>query len=410
MSIEIRSCPPDRWLDFLSVAEYVFGETMTPELAQRFGRICDLERFPAVFDGDRIVAISGVLTVDLTVPGGKVPAGGVTVVGVLPSHRRQGLMSSLMRRMVDDCHQRGEAVAILWASEGRIYQRFGYGLASLAMSLHAEKPHTAYARGWERQGSFRLLAQDEAREVVAPIYEAVRPHRAGFLSRTPEWWPGILEDDDKEKKGGEAKRIVVYETDEGPEAYAVYRVKADWSERGAEGILTVNEAVAATPRGTREIWRYLFDVDLMRTLKASLLPVDHPVLALTAEPRRLGVTIGDGLWLRLIDLSKALAGRTYGLDGHAAGRLSLDLRDEYCAWNAGRWTLDVTDGRARVARSKGEADLALEANDLGALYLGGFTATALAQAGRIVELRAGGLATADRLFATALAPWCPQEF
>jgi predicted acetyltransferase len=410
MSIEIRFCPPDRWLDFLLVAEYVFGETVTPEFAERYRRTCDLERFPAVFEDGRIVATSGVLTFNLTVPGGEIPAGGVTVVGVLPSHRRRGLMSTLMRRMIDDCHARGEPVAILWASEGKIYQRFGYGLANMTMNLAAEKPHTAYTRQWERQGSFRLLRQDEAREVVAPIYEAARGQRAGFLARPPEWWPGIVQDDDKEKKGGEAKRIVVYETDDGPEAYAVYKVKADWDERGANGTVLVTEAIATTPRGTRQIWRYLFDVDLWRTLKAIYLPIDHPVFSLVAEPRRLGATLGDGLWLRIVVLPLALEGRTYGLDGHGQGRLTFDLRDDFCPWNAGRWTLDVTDGRARVTRSEGEADLALDANDLGALYLGGFTASALASAGRIVELKSGGLATADRLFPTALAPWCPQEF
>jgi predicted acetyltransferase len=379
MSIEIKPCPPDRWTEFLSVSEHVFGETVTPELAERFGRVCDLSRFPAAFENDRIVAISGVLTLTMTVPGGEIPAGGVTVVGVLPSHRRQGLMSTLMRRMIDDCHERGEPVAILWASEGTIYQRFGYGLATMDMNLEAETRRSAYVRNWEREGSFRLLRQDEAREVVSPIYEAARRQRAGFLSRTPDWWIGIVQDDDKEKKGGEAKRIVVYETGDGPEAYAVYKIKADWTVRGAASVLTVDEAIATTPRGTRAIWRYLFDVDLMTTLKAWHLPVDHPVFTLMAEPRRLGTTMGDGLWLRIVDVSSALEGRTYGIDGHGEGRLTFELRDDYCLWNAGRWTLDVTDGRGRVERSTGEAELALDANDLAALYLGGFTATALAR-------------------------------
>jgi predicted acetyltransferase len=203
---------------------------------------------------------------------------------------------------------------------------------------------------------------------------------------------------------------VVYETADGPEAYAVYKVKADWNVRGPAGLLTVEEAIGATARGTREIWRFLLNVDLMRTLKAWRLPADHALLHLTAEPRRLGITVGDGLWLRVVDVAAALEGRSYGADGAATGRLTLDLRDDYCPWNAGRWTLDVASGRARVARSDGDADIALDANDLGALYLGGLRATALALAGRVVELRGGGLALADRLFEAGVQPWCPQEF
>jgi predicted acetyltransferase len=172
----------------------------------------------------------------------------------------------------------------------------------------------------------------------------------------------------------------------------------------------VDEAIASTPRGTREIWRYLLEVDLVRTLKTWRLPVDHPIFLLTDEPRRLGTTAGDGLWLRIVDAAAALAGRTYGIDGHGEGSLILDLRDEYCPWNAGRWRLDVADGRPAVARTEGAADLALDANDLASLFLGGYTATALAAAGRVVQLRPGALAVADGLFPTATAPWCPQEF
>jgi predicted acetyltransferase len=409
MSIEIVTCPDGRWAELMGVLETVFGETFSPEMTARFERVVDKTRFPTVFDHDRIVAASGVLTFRMTVPGGEVDTGGVTAVGVLPSHRRRGIMSAMMRRMIDDCHERGEPVAVLWASEATIYQRFGYGLATVAHNLEADTRSGAFTRDWKREGSFRMLRQEEAREIVAPIYEAARRGRPGFLSRSPDWWIGVLEDDDK-KKGGEAKRIVVYETDDGPEAYAVYRTKGEWDARGTTSVLTVGEAIGSTVRGTREIWRYLLDVDLMRTLKAYRLPADHPLFMLVAEPRRLGATVGDGVWLRIVDVKSALEGRTYGIDGHGEGALTFDLSDDFCEWNAGRWTLTVSDGRAKLARSKAEADLALNANDLGSLYLGGFVPSALARAGRITELRPGALATADRLLPASIQPWCPEEF
>jgi predicted acetyltransferase len=255
-----------------------------------------------------------------------------------------------------------------------------------------------------------LLPVGEGRELVAPVYDAARAGRAGFLARTPDWWVGILPFVDKDARGGEARRLVVYETDSGPEAYAVYKIKPEWSVRGPGGTLTVEEAVGSTVRGTREIWRYLLEVDLIRTLKTTRLPADHPLFALVSEPRRLGTTMRDGLWLRIVDVVSALEGRKYGIDGRAGGRLTLELRDEYCPWNTGRWTITADEGQARVSKTDSEADVSLDANDLASLFMGASTATALAAAGRVAELRPGGLAAADCFFVTALKPWCPQQF
>jgi predicted acetyltransferase len=409
MSIEIRPCPPERFAELLRTAEVGFADDVPDDLLGRVELVADKERWFAPFDGDRIVGTSGLFTQRLSVPGGELATGAVTWVTVLPSHRRRGLMSGMMRLMIDDCHRRGEPLAALWAAEGAIYQRFGFGLATMCVNLEAETAAFGYARDWPREGTFRLLPAGEGQELVTPVYEAARSGRAGFLERTPAWWVGILPLADKDARGGGARRLVVYETDAGPEAYAVYKMKGEWNARGPAGTVTVEEAIASTPRGTREIWRYLMEVDLVRTLKTWRLPFDHPLFLLAAEPRRLGTTVGDGLWLRVVDVS-ALAGRTYGQDGRGNGRLTLELRDDYCPWNAGRWRLEVSDGAAAVSRTEGDADLALDANDLGSLFLGGFTATALAGAGRVVELRPGGLAVADALFAAASMPWCPQEF
>ena len=410
MSVEIRVCPSDRFAEFLRTAEVGFSEDVSDELIKRVESVSDKERFFCAMEDDRFVATSGVFSVRLSVPGGEMAAGGITWVTVVPSHRRRGIMREMMRRMIDDGRNRGEPIAMLWAAEGAIYQRFGFGLATYSVSLESDARSFAFAREWPAEGSFRLLPAGEGRELVEPVYDAARSQRSGFLSRTPDWWVGILPDAEKDKKGGEVKRLVVYEVDGHAEAFAIYKTKAEYDARGSSSKLMVDEAIASTPRGTREIWRYLHNVDLMRTVKTWRLPLDHPVLTFLAEPRRLGATIGDGLWIRILDISAALQGRTYGIDGHGRGRVNFDLRDDYCPWNAGRWSLEVADGRARVARTDTEADLSMDANDLASLFLGGFSATALAAAGRIVEMRPGGLAAADGLFPTSLKPWCPQEF
>jgi predicted acetyltransferase len=410
MSVEIRVCPPERFTELIKTAEIAFAEDMPDDMIGRVERVADKERWFAPFDGERMVGTSGIFTMNLKVPGGELPTGGVTFVTVLPSHRRQGLMSGMMRRMIDDCHSRGEPLAALWAAEGTIYQRFGFGMATICLNLEAEARSVGFAREWPREGSFRMLPVGEGRELVAPIYEAARAERCGFFARPPEWWEGVLPFVEKDAKGGAARRLVVYETADGPEAYAVYKIKSEWIGRGPKSEAVVDEAIASTPRGTREIWRYLLELDLVRTVKTWKLPFDHPLFALAAEPRRLGTTMGDGLWLRIVDVGAALEGRTYGIDGRGSGQLTIELRDDYCPWNAGRWRIQVADGRARAARTDAAADLALDANDLACLFMGGYAATGLATAARVVELRPGSLVVADGLFPTPLKPWCPQEF
>jgi predicted acetyltransferase len=410
MSAEIRVVPEDRFAELIRTAEIAFSEDIDDALIGRVETVSDKSRFVGAFDRDQIVGTAGVFTQSISVPGGEVAAGGVTFVTVLPTHRRRGLMAGMMRMMIDDCHRRGEPIAMLWAAEGAIYQRFGYGMATLCFNLEAETRSIRFTRNWPREGQVRLVPAGEGKDLVEPVYAKARAQRAGFLMRDDRWWPGVLPNPEKDKRGGEIRRLAVYETADGPEAYAVYKTKGDWNVRGPSSVLTVEEAMAATPRGTREIWRFLTEVDLIRTLRMGRLPGDHPIFSLVDEPRRLGTTVGDGLWVRILDVAKALEARTYGPVGDADGSLVFELTDEYCPWNAGRYRLEVAGGRAHVTPTTDDTDLALDANDLAAMYLGEFSATALSLTGRVAETRPQGLAKADRLFTTALRPWCPQEF
>src|SRR6185503_18593563 len=84
----------------------------------------------AAYDGDEPVALTGAYRFDLSIPGGELPCAGVTWVGVIPTHRRRGILRDLMRRELEDVHSWGEPIAALWASEAAIYGRFGYGHAA----------------------------------------------------------------------------------------------------------------------------------------------------------------------------------------------------------------------------------------------------------------------------------------
>ena len=384
---------------------HYFGRSgPTEEQIASLARVLPAERMHAAWDGNRVVGGAGAFPFELTVPGGRVRAAGVTVVGVLPSHRRRGVLRAMMRAQLDACRQNGEPVAYLWATEETIYGRFGYGLASLATEIDFAREWSAYYARAEPFGETRLVSLGEAEPLVAPVWERVAAVTPGMFARTSAWWQArALADPDWRRRGGGDLRCAVVEARGRSTAYALYRVNLA-IDRGVQiGSLDVIEAMGDSPEATRAIWRFLLDVDWTARVKSWLLPVDHPLVLLVAEPRRLRLSVRDALWVRLVDVGAALAARAYA----APASVVIEIGDAFCPWNQGRWRVSA----GGVERTNDPADLAGDVTALAAVYLGGFTWTQLARALRVTELRPEGLARADALFTRHdPAPWCPEIF
>jgi predicted acetyltransferase len=403
VALEIRTCGPDELAQALGPIWHFFGRTAPPEEGvEALGRVLEAERMHAAWEDGTAVGGAGAFSFLLTVPGGRVPAAGVTVVGVLPTHRRRGVLTSMMRLQLDDVHERGEPVAYLWASESTIYGRFGYGAASLSGELEIQRARAAFAAPLADGGRTRIVSAEEALELIPPIYEHVAVDTPGMFARSREWWETRKLDDPEWRRFGAGELVrVVLELDGRTEGYALYRLQPSFEFGSSTGKTSVIEAMAVSPTGTAAIWRFLLDVDWMDRVEAAQLPVDHPLLFLVAEPRRMRFTIGDALWLRLVDVEAAVGARTY----EAGEPVVLEVADGFCPWNEGRYRVG-----GGVARTDADADLRLDVSALGSVYLGGFTFAQLARAMRVEELRPGGVARADALFRTDRAPWCPEIF
>jgi len=398
---------------FMEPETLAFGEDTTGPELDDWRKLLEPDRWIGAFespDSDLAVGGAATLSLKLTVPGGEVPAAALTAVGVRPDYRRRGILRTLMRRQLDDARAQGEPLAMLWASEGAIYQRFGYGLAVPDGSFQVATSRTAYVRPVPPEGRVRLVKEEEAAQLIPPVYEAMRVATPGAVSRSEDWWSQVLADPEYSRRGLSPKYRAVYEADGRPEGYAIYRLKDDWDHQGPKGMLEVREAVVTTPRALRELWRYLFDVDLVRTVKAGRVPVPTPLQLLLAEPRALGLVAGDGLWVRLVDLPGALTARRYG----TLEELVLEVGDDFCDWNAGTWRIR-TSGEpgaavAEVERTDVQPDLVLDTSDLAAAYLGGTRPTVLAAAGRIEERTEGAIRRLDALLASEHTPWCVSMF
>jgi predicted acetyltransferase len=406
MAIRVR---PTRnqaeFADALGAIGHYFGGGWTAEDAEGFGRLLPFDRTHAAFDGAAIVGGAGAFPLELSIPGGVVPCAGVTVVGVLPTHRRRGILDRLMRAQLADVRERGEPLAALWASEETIYGRFGYGMASQDAMIRATRGHAALRTDLPgRTGTARLVGHDEAVKVFPRLYERVRRRSPGFVSRTAAWWDfkKLTDTPDRRRGAGELNRLLL-EIDGRPVGYALYRVKTEFDEPFNASSVQVIEALGVSTEATRELWRYLLAIDWVAEIHCSLLSVDHPLFLLVQRPNRLHWRVVDGLWLRLVDVEAALSARVV----RGKGRITFDVAsDPIFADNVGTWT--VEDGVAR--RSRRRADVRLDVQALAAAYLGGFTFAELARAGRVEEVARGGVARADALYGVDVKPWCPEIF
>jgi predicted acetyltransferase len=401
VSFEIRTAEPGERLDALRPIWHYFGSPAGPN-EERAAGMAPLPdgRLHVATENGAIVAGAGAFEFELTVPGGRVWTAGVTVVGVLPTHRRRGIVRELMSAQLKDAHARGEPIAALWASEGGFYGRFGYGLASICADMEIPKAYTAFNRPVDWPGTTRLVSADEALELFPRVYDRVAANTPGMISRTEEWWKTRrLADSEWWRAGGGEKTFAVLEQAGTPEAYALYRLNFSYGDGVPTGTTVVLEAMGVTPAATAAVWRYLLDIDWMAKVEAELLPIDHPLHLLLLEQNRMRFRVGDGLWIRPVDVGAALAARAYA----ANGDLVLELSDAFCPWNDGRYALDGS-------KTTASPDLRLTVDALGCAYLGGFTFSDLLRAGRVEEVRDSAVARADALFRTDRKPWCPEIF
>lgn len=402
MSLEYRPPAEDELPRVLHTTYAAFGEEMPEEDVDRQRKIMPLDRVLAAWDDGRPVGTAASYPFELSVPGGVLPAAGVTWCGVLASHRRRGILRELMRRQLDDLHRRGEPLAVLWASEAPIYGHFGYGVAAPETTINAERAAFALRDDPGPRGSVRLVSVDEAMEHFPPLYESRRRERPGLLGRPDDWWRhALLADPAQWREGAGPKFHALLVLEGEPAGYARYRLKPRWEEGAPRGELRVLEAFATSPVATAELWRFLFGIDLVERVRHARLDPSWSLFLMVTDPRRLHLSIAEGLWLRLVDLEAALRGRSY----NDAGEVVLEVRDPFLERNAGRWLVGPEPGR--VDR---DPDVSLDVADLASAYLGAFTFERLAAAGRATERRAGGIARASALFSTPVPPSCPEEF
>jgi predicted acetyltransferase len=404
--ITYRPVREDEIPAFFQANSYGFSHDFDPQADWIAGllKFADFGRSTAAIEDGEIVGTAGIYSFAMTVPGATLPTAGVTWVSVRPTHRRRGVLTGMMRTQMDAVRERGEAIAALWASESPIYGQFGYGLAAEGVEMHIDRTRTALRHVTPFSGRTHYVDREEALATWPAVYEKVRTTIPGMISRTPAWWANRqLRTQERPSPGYTKSFRVTYEEAGEALGYVSYRVNETDHEGSPTSTLRIGELMAATDAAYSALWSFVFGVDLMGTIVLPWGRADEPLAHMLADPRRLVRRPQDTIYVRLVDVVKALEGRRYS----DAGEIVIAVDDRFCTWNSGRYALAGGPDGATCKPTDAPVDVSLTAETLGALYLGGARFQAMARAGR-VSGSAEALRRADAMFAWDPLPWIPE--
>ncbi|RMB81608.1 GNAT family N-acetyltransferase [Streptomyces shenzhenensis] len=398
---------PD-WLRALNTG-FLRSPTPTPEqLAARRAQFVP-GRLLGGFDGDRCVATFRSFAQEITVVGGAtVPADAISNVTVSPTHRRRGLLTRMMSQDLAAAKDRGDVVATLIAAEYPIYGRYGFGPATWTTEWTVDVPRAGLDPRWSGPadgGRIDLLDAAEVRKAGPELHERVRRGRPGAVSRDDLWWQantGAVRFGDWTEP-----YYVGYRSPSGDlEGLVSYQADNTWQGKQPQNTADVNWLIASTPAAERALWHYLCSIDWITKVKSGWRAPDDLLPLLLPDPRAARVTTqADWLWVRVLDVVRALEARTYD----STGTLVLEVVDRQ-GIAGGRYRLTASPAGASCAPTGDDAELTLDIAELATLWLGDESAARLLALGRIREEREGAAHVADALLHTPGRPWCPDLF
>ncbi|MYH06708.1 MAG: GNAT family N-acetyltransferase [Acidimicrobiia bacterium] len=405
LAVEIRAVAPDELEVLGRVTAMAFGQDPDPAAGESYRKLLELERSRGTFEQGRMVGGSFAYGLELTIPGGEAAAAGVASVGVLPSHRRRGIMRRMVTELLSDARDRGDILAVLWSTEVPLYGRFGFGVAGVTTKLVIDRFPLVPHRLAPRPAPVVLVEPDEAKELLPPVFDRKRREVPGMFARSEDWWElEILADAPRHRGDASSLRYALaLDSDGHAIGYAQYRTSGAWEGIGLGITLKLEEMIALTPAAYAGLWNFLVNQDLLRQLRAWNVPAETALHQLFANFRE-SQTLNDGLWLRILDVEAALSARRYSADGS----LVLGVFDPMSA-EATRYRLEVSGGMGSCRRVSDAPDLSLDLEDLSAGFLGRARFRRLGSLGRL-KGEPAARALADAMFDWDPQPWCQEVF
>jgi predicted acetyltransferase len=370
----------------------------------------------AAWDEDEELAgLNTVYSLTLTVPGRggetrAVPMAALSWVSVHPDHRRRGVLTAMMRHHLHGLHEQGgEPLAGLFSAEPVIYPRYGYGEASPCVRVTLPQGSTLRPIPDRTEVSISMIDADSAESlaVVDELFAVAAPTRVGRLTRPTVATRHFLRDQPEQRRGIEPSRLLVARRDGEVTGYAVLQRTLGWKDGAPDGKVEVQELTGLDAPTLHALWTRVLTIDLMREVTIPMIGLEDPLLAWLEDLRAVTARRQDALWLRLVDVDRALSARGYDDDVD----VTFALDDPFCPWNAGTWRLSVSGEQVSCERSDdAEPDIALNVQELATAYLGGHSLVGLAAAGLVRENRPGAVLALSRALRGGMEPAVPQMF
>lgn len=385
MDLTIRTATLTDFPEIAAVDGASFGAHISDEELTDALTMIDPARYLVAVDGERIVGVTGDFPFTMTVPGGTLDVPGVTWVSVDPTYRRRGILRELMHRQLRNFVEAGVPAAILTASEGGIYGRFGYGAASEVRTTSVDRRRATLARPGDA-GAVEIVSTARARELLPDIHRRWCEQTPGALTRLETWWDYLLLDRESRRDGMSALFHLVH-----ADGYVTYRVKTDWNDGHPRHLCFLTDYVAVTSGARAALWQVLLGMDLFGTIESYRIPADDPLPHLLTDARQVRTTvIADGLWVRPLDVAAMLAARCYAVDVETV----IQVRDDL--FGDGRYLLRGAPDGATCERTERGSDISLGVAALGSAYLGGVRLETLARAGKAAADDPAQLTRLDR--------------
>ncbi|MBG0741184.1 GNAT family N-acetyltransferase [Paeniglutamicibacter antarcticus] len=360
------------------------------------------------WDADYPVATYASYRKTVNVGAGKLlPAHLISAVTVRPTHRRRGLLRTIITADLRRAKADGLAIAALTASEATIYGRFGFGAATHAATIEVDSSHGfALKSAQPGRGIVEIAEPGVLRELEPRIFNRVHAGTFGSIGRQDSYRYRVSGYWNYGKPGRDrtVRAALYYGQDGKCEGYVSYRVL----ETETPATLKVIDLLAADHAAHLALWQFLGSVDLVQRIRREGVPMADPLPWALADKRRYQVTeVEDHLWLRILDTTAALQARHYWLDG----TVTLKVMDAL-GFAGGVYRLHTLDGVGTVTElpASEPADLELGAAELAQLYLAGVSAQTLLAAGTVGELRTGGAAAVDAVFAAPVPAHSLTDF
>ncbi len=405
MATETRYLHADELSQFGLLGAYVFGGSFGDGPDNHITRNNRPEWTLGAFVDGRLAASHAAIPFTMRANGNAVPMGGVTAVGTLPEYRRQGHLRQLTQRAFSDLREQGRAVTMLWASQAAIYQRYGYAQATLSNTYRVDTVDIGFHDLNEGSCRVERLDGERAFETARKLYiDFVRDATCALHRARVFWLNGVLA---QSADAGPAHLAFAYDKEGRAVGYLIYNLRGGRTAHPSRGqAIWIRDFAWLTMDAYRSLWSWLKRHDLVGCVHWPRAPRDDPARELFIEPRLLNVQVGDGVWLRVVDVAAALTGRAYDMED----AITIEVTpDALAPWNSGRFRLECAPDGARVRAARADADLRLGVKALASLYSGARTPCELRRFG-LLEADDRAMARATLIFATRQAPHCPDSF